>query len=498
MRKKLGVCAAFCLVLTLALSGYNESTAMQPFKPSQGAPPNVIVFLLDDATAADVAYMPKVQRLLVDHGTTFERYYASWPLCCPARASILTGRYAHNHQVIGNIAPFGGFTAFRDDQTIATWLDPTHRTGFVGKYFNDYADTEAKRRYVPPGWDSWRASVEPSTYSYTHQRINVDGKLRRFDGYATTTFGRMGRRFLQSDVTSPFFLYESFVAPHNGGPVEPGDPSFGSPHVEAKYADTYSGTRITSDRSFNEADVSDKPANIQSLPPLTEEQIAEIGELTAQRRESLRSVDNQIAYTVNTVRQLGQLPNTYFMLLSDNGFFAGEHRILTGKHLAYEPSSRVPLVIRGPGIDAGAVFDGLAGHQDVAPTILDMTNQPLDPAVPALDGMSLLGLLDGSVGTDRMMLLERAKVDPYSDERIARTDVESQLSSVSWLSHGIVTPDGWKYIEHPRTAEVEMYDLVSDPSEEMNLAGQPQWATKQSELRDLLLQLKWCAGAECR
>lgn len=231
---------------------------------------------------------------------------------------------------------------------------------------------------------------------------------------------------------------------------------------------------------------------------MTAEKIADIGELTSQRRESLRSVDDQIASIMDTVRRQGQMSNTYFILLSDNGFFAGEHRIPTGKQLVYEPAARVPLVIRGPGLEAGAVFDGLSGHQDVAPTILDMTNQPLDPAAPALDGLSLLGLVHGTTNTHRVMLLERAKVDAYSDLRIARTDVESTLNSVTWTTHGIVTPDGWKYVRYPRTAEVEMYDLNSDPYEETNVAGLPQFQTKQSELRDLLTRYKGCDGASCR
>ncbi|MBA2446103.1 MAG: sulfatase-like hydrolase/transferase [Nocardioidaceae bacterium] len=514
--RKFWLYLAMSLASVTVLGGTSASTASEFSGPAQAPrspealpvseasrapetpPPNVVLLVLDDAAAADIAYMPNVQTRLVDRGTTFARYYSPWPLCCPARASILTGRYPHNHQVIGNLGPLGGFTAFEDDQTIATWLNPTYRTGFVGKYFNDYADTAAGRRYVPPGWDSWRASVEPSTYAYLHQRLNIDGTLTRFDGYATTTFGEMGREFLESDGESPFFLYQSFVAPHNGGPREPDDPSIGSPHVEAKYVDTYVGPTVSTDPSFNEADVSDKPADVRSRPLLSAEQIAEIGEQTSQRRESLRSVDNQISFIINAVKRQGQIDNTYFILLSDNGFFAGEHRIATGKHLAYEPAAKVPLIIRGPGIEAGASFDGLAGHQDIAPTILDMTDQSRDPAAPPLDGLSLLGLLDASSGSDRVMLLERAQVDPYSDVRIARTDVESDLSTVTWITHGMVTPDGWKYLEYPRTAEVEMYNLNSDPSEETNVADRPRWAAKQSELRDLLLQYKECRGASCR
>lgn len=483
-----------------AASSMDTSRVAQAAR-THGGPPNVVVFLLDDAAAEDVEYMPAVQQLLVDQGTTFTRNYVPFPLCCPARATIFTGLYPHNHRVLGNIAPYGGFTAFNDTNTFATLIDDDYDTAFIGKYFNDYADTDEGRHYVPPGWDMWRGSVEPGTYSYMRQTLNMNGTLRRFPGvYSTRLFGEKGRLFLQNRVgqTDPFLLYQSFVAPHGGAPHELDDPYLPTPYVEPQYQNTYLGPRTPDDPSFNEEDVSDKRPAVQEQPPLDPVQIAAIGEAIAQRREALQSVDDEIEATIAEVAAMGELDNTYFVLLSDNGYMNGQHRQVQGKMAAYEPAARVPLIIRGPGVPAGASYDGVTGLQDIAPTILSMTRQWGDQPVAPMDGRSLLPLLKGTKDDTRPQLLERTVVDPYGDQLIARTDVQSRLTSVEWAMHGIVTQDRWKYVEYPREGAVELYDLSSDPYELENLAGQREYRRVERDLAALLEQYRWCSGTACR
>src|SRR5215208_3316194 len=124
----------------------------------QAGQPNIILILTDDQEAASIAYMPRLQALLVQQGLTFAKAFVTYPLCCPSRASILTGQYPHNHQVLHNAPPLGGFQRFRDvgheRSTIATWLQASgYRTGLFGKYLNGYpADTPT---HVPPGWSAW-------------------------------------------------------------------------------------------------------------------------------------------------------------------------------------------------------------------------------------------------------------------------------------------------------------------------------------------------------
>jgi arylsulfatase A-like enzyme len=460
--------------------------------------PNVVLFLVDDATVEDIEYMPRVQSLLVDRGTTFTRTYSPFPICCPARATILTGRYPHNHRVLDNVAPLGGFTQFQDADTLSTYLTRHYATAYIGKYLNDYDN----QRYVPPGWDTFKAATDPSTYNYVNQTMNINGRLRSFsDTYTTTLYARQARSFIRSTATSPYFVYLSWVAPHTGTPHESASDPL-SPYVAPRYQDTYTGPLRPRDPSFNEADVSDKPAVIQRRSLLTEAQIAAISEKLAQRRESLRSVDDEVARTVRRIAELGQLDNTYFIFTSDNGQMQGQHRLGNGKSVSYEPSARVPLIIRGPGVPRGADYAGVTGLQDLTPTILDMTNTPADVAGP-IDGVSVLRLLNGSLATDRPQLIERTNSSRLSDAQIARGLEPSPaqaaaLTSVSWVYRGLVTPDNWKYVRYLATGEIEMYDLDTDPYELENLAGKPQYADRQSELAALLKSYQFCSGLACR
>lgn len=495
--------AAALVAAGVTSSGGTVTVAAQPRTAAGAGDPNVILFLVDDATVEDVQYMPQVQRLLADQGVTFTRNYSPFSMCCPARATILTGLYPHNHRVLDNHDPYGGFEVFNDSQTIAKWLNDDYATALVGKYLNDYADTAGMRRYIPPGWDKWNASVEPKTYNYIDQRININGELVDFEGeYSTRLFGRLGRTFLstQRGGPQPFFLYEAFVAPHNGTPRDPDDIYAGNPFVEPRYRDTYAGPPIPADPSYNEADVSDKQSGAQDNPPLTPDEIAAISERLAQRRESLSSVDDEIAATIRKIRRMGELDNTYFIFTSDNGFMQGQHRIPSRKSVAYEPAARVPLIIRGPGMPSGTTYGGLTGLQDLAPTILSMTNQWRDQDEPPLDGRSLLNLV-GKPPPNRAIVLEVTTVaNDVSDNKVAKLD-EDSLAAVpvlGWKLRGIVTQKGWKYVEYPQSGGVEMYDLNTDPYELQNLAGNPAFTGRQARLAERLGAMKFCDGVECR
>lgn len=485
---------AAALTLAAALLGTPSATSSEPARIA--TPKNVVLLMIDDATVEDIAYMPNVQSLLVQQGTTFSRNYSPLPLCCPARATTLTGQYPHNTQVLDNVAPIGGASVFDDSNTIATYLNDDYDTAIIGKYLNDF-DTYT---YVPPGWDTWRVAVR-GVYNYLHQTVSFDGRLRRVDGYVPTVYGEKAQAFI-TRAAQPYFAFVSWVAPHVGGPHETADDP-PSPYVDAQYRDTYGGPLLPLDDSYNESDVSDKRQAVQSLPLLTSADTAVIKDKLAQRRESLRSVDDQIGAIVATVTALGQLDNTYFMLVSDNGFMQGQHRIPNGKSEAYEPSSRVPLVIRGPGFPAGATYDKVTGLQDLTPTILSMTHQWRDQPLAQIDGVSLLSLVRGQLTTDRPQVIEIANGAHLSDNKVARgvrpsREQAQRIASVSWKVRGIVTSDGWKYTFYPRTKEVEMYDLNTDPYEQDNLAGRRQYATEQSRLEARYRKYRACDGAGCQ
>lgn len=467
------------VVCTLAASLAGPAEAVTPLLEGESPAPNVVLILLDDARYDDMMAMPEVQRRIGDAGATFTHFYSPFPLCCPARATLLTGQYSHNHGVLTNTAPQGGFKEFNDASTLATWLDPTYRTGLIGKYFNQYAPP-----YTPPGWDEWM--VPKGMYAYTGSSWWIDkgpaGAYKSLPGYQTDTIGALASDFVtrNAPAAEPFFLYASLVAPHDGTP-RTDDPSWftnPSPYVDARYVDRFAG-QGTGDPSFNEANVSDKPLR---PPPLSTTEIQSLVEQNAQRREAELSARDQVIRIIHALRASGELDNTYLMFTSDNGYILGEHRIRGGKVAPYEIANHVPFIVRGPGIPAGARVPDATSQIDFAPTVMEMAALPIPESV---DGLSLLAQMRGlTPSVARKGVL------------IEATDTKATSDPLPWLYHGIVT-DHMKYIER-ETGRKELYDLTADPYELVNVAGKPDYATKQARLAALLSQKKWCSGATCR
>ncbi len=451
-------------------------------QPSQH--PNIVVIMLDDARLDDLDYMPKTQRRLVSAGAEFTNFYAPTPLCCPARAAFLSGQYGHNNAVLSNQARYGGFASFDDQSTLATWLDPTYATAWIGKYFNGYADS-ADDSYIPPGWDRWAAPIR-GTWEYKNHTLNVDGALRSYRGvYSTDVYWRQTRRFIQERASGsePFFVVTSYLAPHTGVPRELDDPeTLGTPNVELEYRDTYVGPSPSESPAYNEVDMADKRPSVRNNVLLADEQTAAIAELNAQRRESLRSVDDKVAATLRVLREAGELDNTFVILASDNGYLLGEHRIPVGKHHPYEPSNHIPLVVRGPGIQP-RVVDGLIGMHDLAPTILQLADLWGQQGDFPIDGKDFSRMLAGA--------------RPQHEKRSIVLEISDNQGGYRY--HGIVRQDGWKYIEFTTDGvnEVEMYDLSADPYELHNLSDDPHYADVRAELDATLRRLMYCAADTC-
>jgi N-acetylglucosamine-6-sulfatase len=489
------ILAALSGAFTAGLIGGGEAVA--PPQQDAGVHPNVVVFMVDDANVEDIAFMPQVQARLVAQGVTFAKNYSPNALCCPARVTTLTGDYSHNTGVVDNVAPLGGITAFDDSSDIATWLDADYRTALVGKYLNQYGQQPGGNNYVPPGWDSWIVPPEKVAYHYLGQHLNVNGTMRDFSGiYSTTLYGDQSRAFLGSRNPRPFFLFTSFVGPHFGLPHEPDDPSMVSPYVEPKYQNTYTGPTLPTDTSVNEADISDKRKSFQNTPLLSNETLAEISEVLAQRREALHSVDDQIAGIMDKVAAIGEDADTYYIFVSDNGYFQGQHRIPQAKQQPYEADARVPLIIAGPGLPHGAVVTQVTGLQDIAPTVLAMTNERGSQGSFSIDGESLLPLANGGTSS-RAQLLETAVADQVSYNEANQVGAYGSRTTIKWATRSIVTSQGWKLIRYVRTHEVELYNLATDPFEEHNLGRDPDYDGIQASLAARLLTLKRCSGAGC-
>jgi len=448
---------------------------------------NVVLIMTDDEDLAAHAFMPKTKALIEDQGATFANYFISYPWCCPSRASILRGQYAHNTNVVGNEPPWGGYETFHElgleQSTLATWLQAAgYRTAMIGKYLNRY---EPKHDGVPPGWDEWHVGGNAhASYDYI---LNENGRTVRYgsepEDYLNDVLSRKATEVIRTSAAAeePFFLY---VLPFN-----PHSPSVAAPRHEGMFADA----ELPRPPSFDEADVSDKPAFIRDLPPLSQEQIDYLEYEYRKRIASLQAIDDMVESIVATLADTGQLDDTYVIYSSDNGFHMGEHRLIAGKDTPYDEDIRVPMVMRGPGVPAGARIEALVGNIDLAPTIAEIAAAEVPDFV---DGRSFVPLLqDPDQPWREAFLIERRRLE----EQLVRQSrfnglTPGELDQAATFN-GIRTRD-MLYVEYG-SGERELYDMRADPFQLANVIRKTDPALVAT-FSERLEALAGCAAGQCR
>src|SRR5581483_8899527 len=364
LRASLGTLALLLLAVA-PIDRWQGSGTPSPRARAQGS--NVLFVLTDDMRLDELQYMPHVRQLVAEQGMSFDSEFDNVTLCCPARASILRGQYSHNTGVLTNGGENGGFesaySSHLEASTIATAMhDAGYATGLFGKYLNGYPNT-ASSAYIPPGWDSWASASRGNPYSEYNYTLNQNGSQVRHGrdpaDYGTDVYVHLTESFISDAIArgKPFFAYLAVYAPHSPATPAPQD------------VDAFPGLQAPRDASFNEADVSDKPAYIQRLPLLSQRQQRNIDNLARRRAQSLQAVDRGVSDLVGLLAREGQLEHTYIIFTSDNGFHLGQHRMPSGKMTAYETDIHLPLLIRGPGVPAGSHVAAITGNVDLAPTI---------------------------------------------------------------------------------------------------------------------------------
>ncbi len=476
--------------------------------------PNIVVITADDMRDDDLQYLPRTRSLLGDRGVRFVNSFSPHPLCCPARASFLTGKYTHNHHVWSNHGSRGGFVALDDSATMPVGMQSAgYNTVFLGKYLNGYgklplADGSPSVTYVPPGWTDWRAAAR-GTYNYFDTTLNVNGDLRDHPGwYQTRMLGAESRDLINQHARSPrpFFLWASYVAPHVGRPAERDDPvridrengyvnKFQTPAVPSDVRGLFDAIITAAPGDAGETDVSDKPFFIRNQPPADPDERAALTEVTRQRAESLEVLDQEVEATVQALERTGQLDDTLLIFTADNGYLLGEHRIRQGKLLPYEPSLRVPLLVRGPGIPTGQVRTDPVLTIDFAPTFLELAGAQPDAA---MDGASFLeppqtGDATRDTGWTRSILTETG---PRA--RRNKSEDGSPIATADRLrfTQGVRT-GRYLYVEHA-TGERELYDLRSDPDQLDNIFATRPAELVERQMAALLDQMRNCRGEDCR
>jgi arylsulfatase A-like enzyme len=445
--------------------------------------PNIVVIMADDLDQRSLdillqeGMMPNLKRHIVDEGVTFSNSFATYPLCCPSRATFLTGQYPHNHNVWNNNLPLGGVTKLNDSSTVATWLDDSgYYTAYVGKYLNRYGQDTAET-YIPPGWDEWQATVGRTTYWMYSYTVNDNGRLIDYgdaeSDYQTDVLAARSVQVInEADIidSTPFFLYINPLAPHNDGTTDECALNYGtvgSTIPPPRYAGATADIPFPRPPSFNEEDISDKPRTLQ-YPTLDSTHIECFENLFHARLETLLAVDDLIGEVVSALSRSNELSHTVIVFVSDNGFMLGEHR-LHGKQYVYEESIRTPIIIRAPGITPKTI-DSLVTNNDFAPTFLQFAEAEADIPV---DGRSLVPLM----------------MDPDIQWRTAFL-IEDNLYSA-------VRTENYVYSHNHNSGAQEVYDLQNDLYQLQNLEGTASWDSKMEALDEWREALAECSGLEC-
>jgi N-acetylglucosamine-6-sulfatase len=462
-------------------------------EPAAAAPegrPNIVVLLTDDQENNSLRVMKTVNKELKRKGVTFKRFYTNFPLCCPSRTTMLTGEYAHNHGVLSNTEPDGGYGVFNDrhgNDYLPIWLQREgYQTSYIGKFLNGYAEPDeygTLPRDVPAGWNDWHV-LAPSKAEYFNFTLNENGTLTNYVGntnraYSTRVFTNKAKRFIRRSAASPspFFLLLGYAAPHGGGGGSPGKSCNRGARPEPRDLGALKGhKKPTLPPSFNESDVTDKPSPVADLGPLTPGQISDTLRKRRCAWESLLSVDRSVGEIVDELKKDGERRNTYIFFASDNGFIRGEHRIRSQKRFVYEESARVPFIVRGPRVARGETSTDVVSNVDLVPTILELTGA--EPGNP-IDGVSLTDAFRNPKLEHGRAILHEA----YAGQTILGLRTSRYLYT-EWDTGG-------------QFPERELYDTYADPYELTNLAGDPAYAGVVNQLSAELSQLQGCEGSSC-
>jgi arylsulfatase A-like enzyme len=501
------IAAALAVLAAAAGVGAAAGVEAQPAGAGAQPRPNIVLIVTDDQTMAQLsnATMPSTLGLIGEQGTTFANSIATTPLCCPSRASMITGQYGHNNGVLANAGGYKHLVSPRN--VLPLWLRAAgYYTAHVGRWLQGY-----KGKKVAPGWDEWFTMLGENRTYYRYD-VSDDGESAHFGkaprDYVTRVLNQQALRVVRRQVRSPkpFYLQLDQLAPHADGFVGGSGGACEHSAIPPSLAPAgFEDAQLPMPPSFNEADVADKPSFLKLLPTLSDEQIAEIGRQWRCRLASLPAVDEGVRRIVATLDHAGELDNTAIVFTSDNGYFFGEHRVRTEKDYAYEEGIHLPLLIRFPGgAGAGSVVDAPVANIDIAPTLLELAGaQPCRGkgagACRVMDGRSLVPLVAGGAWPqDRALALELARKAGSANAALPCTYQGVRVDAQVYIEHSSV-PDAAGACQP--ASEVEHYDLASDPFELTNLFPAPQGsaaAQAESDLAQRAAALSDCAGIEGR
>ncbi|XP_069693166.1 N-acetylglucosamine-6-sulfatase-like [Periplaneta americana] len=482
---------------------------------------NIVLIVTDDQDLmlGGLTPMVKTRNLIANMGITFSNAFVTTPICCPSRASILSGQYQHNHHTVNNSVS-GGCSSRHWQQHVEprTWPAQLHEAGYTtfyaGKYLNQYGyEKTGGVEHLPPGWDWWIGLVGNSRYYNYTLSVNGTAEFHAND-YLTDIIKDHALQFLrQKQVTEKNFLMVlAPPAPH--APFTPAP----------KYKDYYKNVTAMRTPNFNVPVHEDKHWLLRLPPsPLPESILPELDRVYRQRWETLLSVDDLVESVMKQLESLELLQNTYVIVTSDHGYHVGQFGLPWDKRQPYEMDIRIPLMMRGPGLPQKHVVTRSVLNIDFAPTFLSMAGLE---APPWMDGVSFFPVQDSNStnGTeiDRKFLIEYhgegkkktvSSECPYHQNRNLSNCVPEQLCKCQdsknntfvcvrhlqpYITPGLQSANDFVFCKFKDSENfTEAYDLNVDPYQLNNVASSMSPA-EEKRYNFWLDRLVTCSGYSCQ
>lgn len=312
---------------------------------------NIVLIIADDLDLFldGMTPMQNTLDLIGSKGATFSNCFVASPICCPNRASILTGKYQHNHLVVNNSINGGcnniEWQELQEPNTFAAYLkkEMFYTTFYAGKYLNQYGDKiVGGAAHIPIGWDWWAGLIGNS--KYYNYILSINGTEKKFGNdssdYLTDVISDMATNFIKThNPNQPFLMVLAPPAPH-------------APFIPAqRHINKYKNVKAKRTPNFNTQTQMDKHWLVKRGPsPLPDNLLPKLDEIYRNRWETLLAVDELVKNIYQVLKLQSFLNNTYIIFTSDNGYHIGQFSMPIDKRQPYETDIRVPLLIRGPGI----------------------------------------------------------------------------------------------------------------------------------------------------
>jgi len=433
-----------------------------------GKPRNIIYVLSDDHRYDAMGFLKGQEWLETPHmdriareGVYFKNAFVTTALCSPSRATVLTGKYAHNHKIVDNNTPIPPGTIF-----FPQYLQQAgYRTAFIGKWHMGHEDDAPQ-----PGFDHWISFRGQGTYLPSKDGLNINGKRVPQKGYITDELTDYALDWLNAQPAGqPWFLYLSHKAVHadfvpaerhkgkyNGKP-------FKFPPTMAASGEMAQGRPMWVQNQRNSWHGVEFPYHSG----------LDVAEYYQRYAESLCAVDDSLGRVLDTLRRRGELDSTLLVYMGDNGFAFGEHGLID-KRTAYEESMRVPLLARCPELFGapGRTVNQMVANLDIMPTLLAAAGLR---APAGLDGGNWLPIAQGQSAQWRNELL----YEYYWERNFPQTPTIHALRT-----------DRYKFVRVHGIWDIdELYDLSEDPLESRNLIFSEKHKPIAGQMRTRLFEI---------